>query len=309
MDIQSLRYFICVGECLSFTRAAQLLFISQPALSNKIVDLENELGVSLFERTTRHVSFTPAGSYFFAEAKQLVQRMDELKLRVKGMHQGAYGRLSFGFLDVLAFKVVESTVCNFAERYPQVELQINKMTYSELVKAVGDFSIDLGFTINYKDARARGYINKKILTTKLMVLMRRDHPLAAQKSIRITELNNLPLLTVRKEDGATLINTITSLFAAKGLFPNYVGECRGPEELALSVSSGRGIAVVSYFLSSVLSYSSNLCMVPISHITTTSELFLIYNKDNPNPCIQSMLDTAQATAAELSEDEPLYILP
>jgi DNA-binding transcriptional LysR family regulator len=85
MDIQSLRYFVCVGEHLSFTQAAKALFISQPALSNKIVDLENELGAPLFERTTRRVSFTPTGKYFFAEAKQIVQRIDELKLRVKGM--------------------------------------------------------------------------------------------------------------------------------------------------------------------------------------------------------------------------------
>ncbi len=309
MDTERMRYFICVAECLSFTQAARQLYISQPTLSNKIADLEGELGVPLFDRTTRSVSLTGAGEYFFAEARQIIHNMDELTIRVKAMSKGKFGRLSFGFLDIIAYRLIEATISNFTHNYPDIKLQIQKLTHSELTRFVADGTVDLAFIMNYRDPGLSNIAYKKILSSRLMVLLPKDHHLANQSSIKLNDLENEPLLSVRKSDALTLVNTITSICNNKGFPPKFVGECSGPEELAISVSSGLGIAIVSYFLSSVLSYSKNLRLIPISHITTTTDLYFVYRKDNPNPCIQAMLECAVQTSAEINAEEPRYLLP
>lgn len=99
MDIDNLRLFICLAENLSFTKAAKQMYISQSSLSNKIAELENQVGVPLLERTTRSVTLTPAGRYFQDEAKYLVHRFSELTLHTREIANGNMGNLSVGYLD------------------------------------------------------------------------------------------------------------------------------------------------------------------------------------------------------------------
>src|ERR671916_600289 len=102
MELRHLRYFVTVATELHFGRAAELLFISQPALSQQIRSLEGELGLQLLERDRRGVRLTPEGAAFLAEARAVVQQADRAAAVARALSEGASGRLRIGYVRTMA---------------------------------------------------------------------------------------------------------------------------------------------------------------------------------------------------------------
>lgn len=306
MDIDSLNYFINVAECLSFAQAAKRLYISQSTLSNRIAALEKELGASLFERTTRSVSLTAAGEYFLAEAKNITNHFGEVTLHTRELAAGSQGSLKVGYLDFLGYDIVERTIMDYHKAYPGISIDIVKMNYPTLLKNMNDMSVDIGLPVQLVDGLPQALCGTPLLTSRLRVLMRKDHPLAAKTSIKLSEIKDEPLLIVEKKSAEVLNEIVSVIFARQNLVPRVVLECYGPEELALAVTSGMGIAIVSSFMTASIKKSDFLCTVPLSYILDTTQMCLITHRDNPNPCIQSFLETAQKTAQDLCLENPAY---
>ncbi|HWY75843.1 MAG TPA: LysR family transcriptional regulator, partial [Verrucomicrobiae bacterium] len=97
MELRHLRYFVAVGEALSFTQAAVRLRLAQPALSRQIQDLEDEIGVDLLKRSPRGVTLTAEGKLFLEEARELLSRADESLKKVRALARGEYGELHIGY--------------------------------------------------------------------------------------------------------------------------------------------------------------------------------------------------------------------
>lgn len=308
MDIDTLNYFINAAECLSFAQAAKQMYISQSTLSNRIAALEKELGVSLFERTTRSVALTAAGEFFLAEAKNITQRLGEAALRTRELAAGSQGSLSIGYLDVLGYDFMERVVTSFHRDYPGVNLSLHKYNYLMLLKTLNDMNADVGIMVPPSDSLPQALVGKPVLAARLKLLTRKDNPLAGKTSVKISDLKDEPLLMVDKESAKTLNDTVSRIFARQGLIPEIAYVCDGPEELAISVSSGMGSAIVSSFMSAAIKKSDNLCMIPISHILDTYNLVIISHRDNPNACIRSFLECAKKIAEELCREENSYSL-
>lgn len=308
MDIDNLNCFINVAECLNFAQAAKQLYVSQSSLSNRIAALEKELGVSLFERTTRSVTLTAAGEFFLTEAKSITKRVGEVALRTRELAAGSQGSLNVGYLDFLGYDVMERAVMNYHRDYPDISLSILKLNYPTLLKNLNDMNVDVALMVLSIESLPQVLQGKPILSSRMKLLMRKDHPLASQSSVKLSKIKDEALLSVEKESAELLNNTISHMFARQGLIPKITKECFGPEELAIAVSSGMGIAIVSDFMQASMKKSENLCMVPISHILDTCVLSIISHRDNPNACIRSFMDSMQKTAVELSEENPDYSL-
>lgn len=309
MDLEYLRLFICLADNLSFTKAARQLYMSQSSLSSKISELEKQIGVVLFERTTRSVSLTPAGQYFLAESKNLIRRFNELTIRTREVSTGNVGSLSVGYLDSIGTDVVEPTIVKHCRKHPSIDLQIRKLSYPQLLKQVGEMDLDIAFIMNNELEGSVPVVSEKVLEARMKILCNKTHPLAERKMLKISELSNEPIIIVENIQSKSLTKMVSKMFARQGLVPNIVRECAGPEELAMYVASGQGIGVVSSFFSVVLSRFEHLCLIPLSHITDTREMCVIYHRENPNNCIAPFLETVRESAREIAAENPEYFLP
>lgn len=173
---------------------------------------------------------------------------------------------------------------------------------------MNDMSVDTGLLVQSVDGLPQALCGVPLLTSRLRVLMRKDHPLAAKTSVKLSEIKDEPLLIVEKKSAEVLNEIVSMIFARQHIVPHIALECYGPEELALAVTSGMGIAVVSSFMTASIKKSDFLCTVPLSYILDTTQMCLVTHRDNPNPCILSFLETVRKTAQALCQENPAYAL-
>jgi len=144
MELRHLRYFMAVAEELSFRRAADRLHVAQPPLSAQIRGLEEELGVRLFERTTRSVSLTHAGVVFLQECRVVLAATAEAERKTKQAEQGIIGTLRLGVIAPAANAWLAGILRGFRQRYPQVQLSVFDLTSTEQLRRLRTHELDAG---------------------------------------------------------------------------------------------------------------------------------------------------------------------
>lgn len=140
-----LRFFIAVADELSFSKAAKRLHISQSPLSYAIKQLEQQIGTSLFERTTRQVALTPAGRVLYEEAQKLLLRHASLQARIQRVSEGYEGEINIGFVGSMLFRGLANLLTELKKQNPNVEYKLQEMNSSTQIHAIERGDIDLGF--------------------------------------------------------------------------------------------------------------------------------------------------------------------
>lgn len=168
MELRHLRYFTAVARELNFRRAAEILHIAQPPLSMQIKALENELGVQLFDRSSRAVTLTVAGSRFLVDAQRILAEAQQAQADVKKAARGIIGRLNIGFMLSTAHNLLGSAVKKFKNDFPEVELNLLDLTNSAQIKALEEGRLDIAFT---RSKISKPDLQTEILTEESMMLM------------------------------------------------------------------------------------------------------------------------------------------
>src|SRR5262245_47445512 len=192
MELRHLRYFVAVASELHFARAAQRLFISQPALSQQIRGLEGELGLKLLERNRRGVRLTPEGTAFLAEARAVVQQADRAAEVARSLAGGATGQLRLGHLRAMLSGPPERVVREYERRYPGVELIADSGTTASNVERVRNGTLDVAFVMAPVDGTELNCV--EIATEPIVVALPSGHPLTRRRRIRREELAGVPLV-------------------------------------------------------------------------------------------------------------------
>ena len=127
MELRHLRYFVAVAEALSFTRAAERLHMAQPALSVQVRQLEDELGVSLFDRSRRTIALTEGGNVMLTEARRLLSQLDNAVDLVRRTGSGAVGRIAIGFVPSASNAALPPLLRHFSQTHPEVTMHLREM--------------------------------------------------------------------------------------------------------------------------------------------------------------------------------------
>ena len=191
MEFRQLRYFVKVAELRSFSEASKALFISQSTLSQQVKQLEEELGVDLLVRDSRHVALSDYGEQYLPYAKQVLKDVDASAERMKDVRELSIGTLNVGatytFCPLLA-----DTVRDYMKRYPGIKLKIFCRSMENLMEMLEHGQLDVA--LSYKPLESYEDIDSHILfNSKLCVIAGKDNPVARMESIRLTELEKLPL--------------------------------------------------------------------------------------------------------------------
>jgi LysR family cyn operon transcriptional activator len=239
MDLRGLQCFVGVAEDLSFSRAADRLEISQPALSRQIKRLEGELGARLFDRVARRVALTVAGEDLLARARALLQDAESLRTRARDVSGGSSGVLRVGATPQTLESLVSQLLTRYRRVCPKVEVQLVEAGAASLLEQIDHGLVNVAIAGLPRGTLLRG---RGLFPLAVLAVVPGGHRLSRRRRVEVTDLVDEPLLLLRKGfmtrqlfDGACQVAHLT---------PRVILESSSPHCLLSLVEGGHGIAII-----------------------------------------------------------------
>ena len=245
MELRHLRYFLAVGEALSFTKAAAQLRVAQPALSRQVQDLEEEIGVDFLRRSPRGVTLTAEGKLFLEEVRELLNRTDEAVEKVRALARGEYGELHVGYAPTPTVEILPPALAAFQRAVPRVKLLLHDLSSDELISGLRNGTLELAIMVEPTGEQTAGIEFELLRTSPLSVAMIAAHPFARLKSIPLEKLAAEPLIGFRRKDYPEYYDFLDRIFAPIRAKPCIAVECDSASSLITEVEAGRGISLAS----------------------------------------------------------------
>jgi DNA-binding transcriptional LysR family regulator len=291
MELRRLRYFVAVAEELSFNRAAQRLHMAQPPLSNQIKQLEEELGVRLFDRTSRGVRMTEAGELLLEEARRIFAQVEGTMRMVRRVGHGEVGRLTLGFVPSASNGVLPRILHAFRGRFPDVELFLREMRPDRIVQRMHDRQIDAGFLyLPFESASLNvGCVSRE----PLVLALPETHPLSSEETVELRALAKEPfILPARYQNMPGLHAQVTEACRRAGFVPNAVQKDVWLMQTIVGlVAGGMGVALVPASLRNL--HRRGVVYKPVRGLSPTVELGVVWRGDDPGPVLTSFLGVAK----------------
>ncbi len=245
MELRHLRYFVAVAEEENVTRAAARLHVSQPPLSRQIRDLEDELGLELFERRPQSIALTDAGRLFLVEAQAVLERADQA-VRVAASPSGK-GRteIHIGYAPSLTIDILPQALRQFQVLAEGLSVRLYDLSTEEMLRALGERRLDVALIIRPDRLEASdGIIFQPLRNYAVCLAMHPTHPLSQVAHIGVREVVAERLIAYSKEDYPEYRSWLENLFAHSDSAPQVCEEHDSSTSLIASVEAGRGVALV-----------------------------------------------------------------
>lgn len=240
ISLKQMRAFVTVAHAGSFTRAAEQLYITQSALSSLIRNLEAELSLRLFDRTTRRLALTDEGQALLKSLERLLRDLDQIKLDLRDINALRRGRVRIGTTPLLASSFMTMAVQSFCDRYPGIKVQIVDDTPSQLLNGLHEGEIDLLVTTLEGNNAA---LHSTVLLSDAMVLVCPGrHRFAQQAGVLWAEMAQEPVIALRKGSGLRAITEEVLESVGHDLKPAQ--EVNHVSTAIAMVAAGMGIAAL-----------------------------------------------------------------
>jgi DNA-binding transcriptional LysR family regulator len=243
MEFRHLRYFVAVAEELSFTRAAVVLHVAQSAVSAQIRLLEDSIGVTLLERSSRHVELTGAGRRFLQGAKKLIFDLEELTRQTRRIGRAETGHLAIGFIGAQSHEWMPIVLRRFRQKYPDVEVILTEMVPSSQLEALSTHRLDLGVVGAIDGKAPPGLHVECIAEEEPLVGVPSDHVLANLPFVRLVQLKDEGFILTSRENAPSYRSWLARLCQRAGFTPRVVQEVDRARTAVQYVAAGFGISI------------------------------------------------------------------
>jgi DNA-binding transcriptional LysR family regulator len=290
MELRHLRYYVAVAESLHFTRAAEKLRIAQPALSQQIRSLEEELGVRLLDRTNRRVSLTHAGGVYLEEARRILSATQHAGTLAAQAARGEVGRLNIGYVLSSTGRPLTRTLREFQQAQPRVGLVLHDLSEDEQWRELVDGNLDIALTRTApeNDAIARMVIERQRLT----ILLPTGHPMAKPREISLRDLAGESFIMGRGGTATGYNHFLYTLCRQAGFEPRVRQFVRDLPSILWMVSAGIGVGFSPSGIDPL--YRSGVVARPLKPKILTN-VWLQWRKDDSSPVLKQFLTTVQKT--------------
>ena len=239
MLLAQLTSFVEIARTGNLSRAAEALFVTQPALTSRLQVLERELGSELFVRTRRGMRLTEAGKAFLPFAVRSLETVAEGRRLVAEIAQGGAGELTIGAAPAVSTYVLPALLKEFHEAHPKVRLSVRTGHSEEVLELVLRDQVEVGLT---RELRHPGIVSVPVYEDELVLVANRDHPFARRVVIRMEELGGEELILF---DRTSSYHDLTNaLFRAAGVEPAGVMELDNIDAAKKMVQQGLGVALL-----------------------------------------------------------------
>jgi DNA-binding transcriptional LysR family regulator len=278
VDLRQLRYVAAVADARSFTKAAAGQVVVQSALSQQVRKLETELGVRLFDRTTRSVTITTAGEALLPIIRRVLADVDQLAAEAQAIRGVIRGRLIVGMMEVPPQMLdIAAIIGKFHARYPGVSIALRSGGSDVLVRAVRDRQVDVAL-VGLAAEPADGRVScTPLLDEDLIAVLPQHHPLAGYRSVTIHDLATLPLIDFPPGYG---LRAETDLGFA-GVTRQVAFEVTRVEQITQFVRKELGVALLPESVARGLPSPAGLALVPVSNPKLRRQVKLVAPQDPP----------------------------
>ncbi|QLG90899.1 LysR family transcriptional regulator [Pseudomonas yamanorum] len=245
MELRHLRYFIAVAEELHFGRAAQVLGISQPPLSQQIQALELEVGARLFERTNRRVELSEAGRLFLQEARLVLAQVDKAADVARRAQLGELGELKIGFTSSAPFNSsIPQAIFAFRQAFPAVQLNLQEMSSTQVAESLVDESIQVGLMRPLPLSDSLSVV--ELMREPLVAVLSAGHPLVegSERGLYLAQLAEEPYVFFPRTYGSGLYAQLLNLARDAGFSPHFAQEAGEAMTIIGLVAAGLGVSVL-----------------------------------------------------------------
>jgi len=279
MELRQLRYFSAVADELHFGRAAQKLHMSQPPLSLQIARLEEELGVKLFERSTRHVALTSAGARFQKSVRQILGDLDLAALEVREFADGLSGRIAVGFVSSANYTVLPGVVQLFRERRSKVQLAALPLTSAEQCERLRNGALDVGIVRD--DGMNDPLLHAEpVFEEELVACLPAGHPLASCAEVTAEQISGVPMISYPRSLMPGFVGRVTAALGEYAATTTTVEEVVHQETALSFVLAGAGTTILPGSIRQFVPQS--IAVVPLAGSPTT-RLLAVHQADPEQP--------------------------
>lgn len=277
MELRQIRSFLSIAETLHFGRTAQLVHLSQPALSLQIRALEEELGVRLFERNRRTTSLTEAGVAFRDDAAAALGLLEEAARKARLAADGKTGLIRIGFISTAGAEILPPIMRAFRKLYPDVEFSLRNVLTADQTDMLEAGTLDIGFLRVPLDGHA-GLTITPIHTEAFVLAVPAAHPFAAKKKVKLAETSAEDFLMYERKMAPGFHDLILAMLRGAGVVPRICQTAGEMPTLISLIDAGMGIAILP--ISAVRRTTASVVGCAIADDIPISQVGIAHRKGN-----------------------------
>lgn len=233
MEIRQLEYFLMVSRVNSFTRAAERLYVSQPAVTNAVRSLEDELGIQLFDRSQKQALLTTEGKIFFAHVEQIMNGISNTLEEINSLKNLGTGIVNIGLTALGGIPSCVFLLKEFVEGYPNIKIVVREDSTEQLQKLLVEDKLDFAFVFSGKEKSTLAYL--ELPPQELALCCNRRHRFRRQNVLPLEELGNESLI---------LPKAARDFFVDSNILRNVVAEISHVQTIKSLVSAGLGVSIL-----------------------------------------------------------------
>jgi DNA-binding transcriptional LysR family regulator len=285
MELRHLIYFQAVAEELNYRKAAERLFISQPGLSRQIKQLEELLGVQLFERDKKHVELTTSGAFLKAEVDFVINHLESTRSQLKLIESGKVGELRIGFLGSASNRVLPELLNRINTEQPLITTSLEELSNSVQVEMILKDKLDLGFV--RLASVPEDLEMKSVLRDTFSLVVPKNHPIEQLKFQSVSQFKNESFILFSSDYSNYYYEQIMSICRDSGFSPKIRHKSVHALTIFRLVENGLGVAIVPTSLKD--GYDLKVRFMEIPGIPQFTELSVIWKPANRNPALKNLL--------------------
>lgn len=285
MNSNNLLYFSVLANELHFGKAAQKLHITQPPLSRAIKQLEEELGVTLFERNQRTVVLTTAGEYLKKKSDLILQNMIEAEKEVKRIAKGEIGELNITYVGSILHSMLPQ-IRDFTHLYPNIHLHLSQYTVYEQIKMLKNKDTDVAFLRT--PIHIDGLHLYEVFSENFVLITSNVHRIYSFSKNDLLSLSKFPFILFPRYLASGLYEQIITISNTIGLSPNIVHEVSQLDCIVRMVEYDMGIAILPKSALQGMEYRVRL--YELNEVKIRSAISMCYYCKNINPVLHSFVN-------------------
>ena len=305
-ELTQLRSFVALAEELHFSRAALRLNMTQPPLSRQIQQLEQTIGVQLFQRSSRFVRLTAAGKAFLVEARAILRSAEEAMMVARRVAHGQGGTITLGFIPAASYSLVPRLLAFAAAEMPQVQFVLKEMVTADQAESLAAGRIDAGVLRMPIDVRQLESVT--IDRQRFVLAVRAGRKLGVGRSLTMKHLAGQPLIMYAPTESRYHYDLVSSVLRVAGINPNFVQYAREIHTMLSLVGAGFGVALVPEAAGSLGFAGVELQPIKLAP-PVFSELTLVWQRRGDNPALRVFTEEVvpRFLKDELNDTERAYL--
>ena len=301
MDLKQLRYFSAVCEARSFVHAAERINMAQPPLSRAIQNLEQEIGVTLIDRTVRPLELTEAGRFLYEQGQRLLQRAEEIKLSTRALGKTRRQFFNIGFVGSTLYGFLPSIIRRFKADFPDVEVGLSEMITLQQQEALLARRIDVGFGRlelgEHPDIERRTIYNEP-----LVLAVPREHALRNASTVWLEQVAKEPFILYPSKPRPSFADQVLDLFKRHRLKPKVVLEANEIQTALGLVAANIGVTLVPQSVSRLR--LGDVVFLSLADSEILSPVIMGFRRDNGTELLSAIIRYAELELQQANSDMP-----